>query len=81
MTEKKHPPCHRRGDAFCLFLGAEGTQKATFWASQAATSSMGMRTCSMLSRMRTVTQWSAGVFSSPTVWKSTVMQKGVPISS
>ena len=29
----------------------------------------------MVSRSRTVTQLSAGVFSSPTVWKSTVMHK------
>ena len=38
---------------------------------------MGRRTCSMESRSRTVTQPSAGVLSSPTVSKSTVMQYGV----
>ena len=35
----------------------------------------------MVSRSRTVTQLSAGVVSSPMVAKSTVTQKGVPISS
>ena len=41
----------------------------------------GMRTCSMLSRSRTVTQLSADFSPSPTVSKSTVMHRGVPISS
>ena len=60
----------------------DGTlQNFTRSATYAATRSMGMRICSMLSRSRIVTQLSAGVLSSPTVWKSTVMQKGVPISS
>ena len=38
-----------------------------------------MRTWAMLSRSRTVTQWSASSVSVPTVLKSKVMQKGVPI--
>ena len=49
--------------------------------SQLLSSAMGTRTCSMVSRSRMVTALSAGVFSSPTVAKSTVMQYGVPISS
>ena len=56
-------------------------QNLIFSVSQAFSSLMGRRTCSMESRSRMVTQWSAGVFSSPTVSKSTVMQNGVPISS
>ena len=56
-------------------------QKSHFSAMYAFSSLMGIRTCSMVSRSRTVTQLSAGVFSSPTVWKSTVMHRGVPISS
>ena len=39
-------------------------------------SGMGTRTCSMVSRLRMVT-----ASSSSTVWKSTVTQRGVPISS
>ena len=42
-------------------------QNLTRSAIEFFTSAMGMRTCSMLSRSRTVTQPSAGVFSSPTV--------------
>ena len=45
------------------------------------TCSMGSLICFIVSRSRMVTQWSAGVFSSPTVSKSKVMQNGVPISS
>ena len=47
----------------------------------AFSSLMGIRICSMVSRSRTVTQLSASTLSSPTVWKSTVMHSGVPISS
>ena len=42
---------------------------------------MGMRTCSIVSRSRTVTQPSAGVLSSPTVSKSMVLPGGALISS
>lgn len=57
------------------------TQKAMRSSIQFFSSEIGTRTCSMVSRSRMVTALSAGVFSSPTVWKSTVTQKGVPISS
>ena len=56
-------------------------QYVSFSVRYAFSSLMGMRTCSMVSRSRTVTQWSPGFSPSPTVSKSTVMQKGVPISS
>ena len=49
-------------------------QNATFSRSQFFSSAMGTRTCSIVSRSRMVTALSAGVFSSPTVAKSTVMQ-------
>ena len=51
-----------------------GDQKVTRSSSQFFSSEIGTRTCSMVSRSRMVTALSAGVFSSPTVWKSTVMQ-------
>src|SRR5262249_37038131 len=38
-------------------------------------------TCSIVLRSRIVTLSSAGAFSSPTVWTSTVTQNGVPTSS
>ena len=56
-------------------------QYASFSVRYAFSSLMGMRTCSMVSRSRTVTHRSPGFSPSPTVSKSTVMQKGVPISS
>ena len=58
-------------------------QNAIFSRRKSFTSLMGTRTCSMLSRSRMVTQWSAAMpfASSPTVSKSKVMQYGVPISS
>ena len=56
-------------------------QNTSFSVRYAFNSEMGIRTCSIESRSRTVTQPSAGSVSLPTVWKSTVMQKGVPISS
>src|SRR5699024_12325849 len=61
----------------------EEDQKAIFSSSQPFSWSMGRRTCSIVSRSRTVTQLSAAMplASSPTVSKSTVMQYGVPISS
>ena len=56
-------------------------QYVSFSVRYAFSSLMGMRTCSMVSRSRTVTHRSPGFSPSPTVSKSTVMQKGVPISS
>ena len=49
-------------------------QNAIFSRRKSFTSLMGMRTCSMLSRSRMVTQWSAAMpfASSPTVSKSKV---------
>ena len=61
--------CSRR---FSLFSNDD--QYASFSSSQLFSSLMGTRTCSMVSRSRIVTALSAGVLSSPTVWKSTVMQ-------
>ena len=49
-------------------------QYASFSARYAFSSLMGMRTCSMESRSRTVTQLSPAFSASPTVSKSTVMQ-------
>ena len=49
-------------------------QYASLFSSQSFSSLMGTLTCSMVSRSRMVTALSAGVFSSPTVAKSTVMQ-------
>ena len=59
-------------DGFLLFQ--KDDQYASFFSSQLFSSLMGTRTCSMVSRSRMVTALSAGVLSSPTVWKSTVMQ-------
>ena len=57
------------------------SQYASFSARYAFSSLMGTRTCSMVSRSRTVTQLSPAFSASPTVSKSTVMQNGVPTSS
>ena len=57
------------------------SQYASFSARYAFSSLMGTRTCSILSRSRTVTQLSPAFSASPTVSKSTVMQNGVPTSS
>ncbi len=56
-------------------------QYASFSARYAFSSLIGTRTCAMVSRSRMVTQLSPAFSASPTVSKSTVMQKGVPISS
>ena len=56
-------------------------QNSHFLAMYSFSSLIGIRTCSMVSRSRTVTQLSASTSPSPTVWKSTVMHRGVPISS
>ena len=61
--------------SFCI------SQYASFSARYAFSSPMGTRTCSMVSRSRTVTQLSPAFSASPTVSKSTVMQNGVPTSS
>ena len=50
------------------------SQNAIFSWRYAFSWSMGRRTCSMVSRSRTVTQWSAAFSPSPTVSKSTVTQ-------
>ena len=55
-------------------VAVEPNQNAIFSSSQAFSSLMGIRTCSMVSRSRTVTQLSASSVSLPTVWKSTVTQ-------
>ena len=57
-----------------LFWGYGMAQNSIFCSSQAFSSLMGIRTCSMVSRSRTVTQLSASSVSLPTVWKSTVTQ-------
>ena len=49
-------------------------QYASFSRRYSRSSLMGMRTCAMVSRSRTVTQPSPAFSSSPTVSKSTVMQ-------
>ena len=54
--------------SFCI------SQYASFSARYAFSSPMGTRTCSMVSRSRTVTQLSPAFSASPTVSKSTVMQ-------
>ena len=80
-AEKKSILSHERMPFFCF--RSKKDQNAHFSRRKSLTSLMGIRTCSMLSRSRTVTQWSAAMplASSPTVSKSNVMQYGVPISS
>ena len=87
---QQNAPLRRREPPKRCFLRKKGRLRALFVsnsqnfvcaASQSFSSLMGTRTCSMVSRSRMVTALSAGVLSSPTVAKSTVMQYGVPISS
>ena len=60
---------------FAFFISNSSVyQKAIFSSIYLTSSLTGMRTCSMESLSLTVTQLSAGVFSSPTVSKSTVTQ-------
>ena len=73
--------CGISGIVLFYFISAFLSQNVILPVMKLTSSVTGMRTCSMVSRSRTVTQLSAGVFSSPTVSKSTVTQNGVPISS
>ena len=65
----------RYSEELVYLCGKTGNQNAMRFAIYSATSSILMRSCSILSRSRTVTQPSCSVS------KSTVTQNGVPISS
>ena len=73
--QKTHPPA---AQDTCAAGGNRSDQRSDQNAMRSSIQllswSMGTRTCSMVSRSRMVTALSAGVFSSPTVSKSTVMQ-------